>query len=627
MSTKFSHLQLIDPFIDFYCNHLDLLEKRFTDHILKNQTKINEYARLKQDPDFNLLDLIQNHFSLECKLSDNQLNSILNDLHETELTNQNRLKVIYHAIQDDYVKISQLNMTNAPYHYGVKLPITFTNKQYRKISANDKARRLTYNNMVKYTQGAPYHKSKSGFNGIFQLQKITNGSYKIQRKLVEAPTMQDLRAKIKCPKNKQLKIVTFGFNHVSNQWYCIFNVLTDARKAKYTHNCIDENRDYIIHHKGEYLAPIQHGIEIAKIQDDYFEYQTLTRYASTAFITKYPIQKHDLDSCSINQAIQNYNKAWKQATKIGSGFPQFKHYNPYEKHYQTISIDKHLNSDLMFGNCAILDQTHMKLPKIGTIKLTRMPNWLWTRHHNVIAGTITIHTNDNNHGYVSIQLASNTPFLEHATYPKTNKAVGIDVNEKNFFATSDNYVAPNHRYLKKMMKKLNKAQRKLSLKQSRAKAENAKLQTRKRYQRQRKHVNRLHKHVANQRMNNVYQQVKTLLNKYDVIVAENLSSKQLINWGHQTGSLMDTAWYQLMNVLSYKCELAGKTFMRVPAKNTTQMCHVCGYICGSDDRHEKLTPKDRKWTCPNCHAHLNRDQNAATNIRNKGLKLLEKDDA
>ena len=49
------------------------------------------------------------------------------------------------------------------------------------------------------------------------------------------------------------------------------------------------------------------------------------------------------------------------------------------------------------------------------------------------------------------------------------------------------------------------------------------------------------------------------------------------------------------------------------------LCHCCGY------KNTTLTLADREWTCPNCHTYLDRDNNAAINILQEGLKILSRD--
>ena len=50
---------------------------------------------------------------------------------------------------------------------------------------------------------------------------------------------------------------------------------------------------------------------------------------------------------------------------------------------------------------------------------------------------------------------------------------------------------------------------------------------------------------------------------------------------------------------------------------STKTCHVCGYVS------PKMDLDTREWTCPECSTHHDRDINAAINIRNKGIELLQ----
>jgi putative transposase len=69
--------------------------------------------------------------------------------------------------------------------------------------------------------------------------------------------------------------------------------------------------------------------------------------------------------------------------------------------------------------------------------------------------------------------------------------------------------------------------------------------------------------------------------------------------------------------LEYKAARAGKAFLKCdrwyPSSKT---CNACGSIC------DKMPLDVRAWTCAHCGAHLDRDINAAMNIRDEGLRVL-----
>ncbi|TGJ58912.1 transposase, partial [Ligilactobacillus ruminis] len=82
-------------------------------------------------------------------------------------------------------------------------------------------------------------------------------------------------------------------------------------------------------------------------------------------------------------------------------------------------------------------------------------------------------------------------------------------------------------------------------------------------------------------------------------------------------------WGTLISQLKYKCAWYGKRLIIIDPKNTSRICHECkqkNHEFDSLSQSEWLAA--REWDCPNCHAHLDRDVNAAKNILAKGLETL-----
>jgi len=78
-------------------------------------------------------------------------------------------------------------------------------------------------------------------------------------------------------------------------------------------------------------------------------------------------------------------------------------------------------------------------------------------------------------------------------------------------------------------------------------------------------------------------------------------------------SVHDASWGRFFFFLSYKAASAGTKLIEVDPKNTTQMCSQCGTIVP-----KKLS--DRVHHCNNCGLEVDRDYNAAINIRRVGME-------
>ncbi len=81
-------------------------------------------------------------------------------------------------------------------------------------------------------------------------------------------------------------------------------------------------------------------------------------------------------------------------------------------------------------------------------------------------------------------------------------------------------------------------------------------------------------------------------------------------------STNDNGFGMLKAFLEYKLKEQGKYLVKIDKwYPSSKRCHVCGII------NNKLTLADRVWTCC-CGAVLDRDVNAAINIKNEGCRIL-----
>ena len=327
-----------------------------------------------------------------------------------------------------------------------------------------------------------------------------------------------------------------------------------------------------------------------------------------------------IDSLTKANAIQNYRKAWNAFRKVhATGVPKF-HRKSYHWRYQTnCQYPGQKTALLTNGTVCFLDNSHVKVPKIGLLRVAGSQARLLKRICETRIGTVTLTKDSADRFFLSMQLASDTPFVN---WPQnTGKQIGIDLNTENFLTTSNGDTVANPRYYRIIKGRLAKAQRILSRRARRAKQEHRPLRTSKNYQKQRLLVAKLHAQVFERRRDFLHNVSTTLIKNHDFVAAEELRSKNMLKNHALAMSIADVGWRTFLGMLAYKAELYHRQFLTVNPKNTTQACHECGFVMGTAGT-EKLTLADREWTCPKCHAHHVRDHNAAQNILTKGIIKL-----
>jgi putative transposase len=209
--------------------------------------------------------------------------------------------------------------------------------------------------------------------------------------------------------------------------------------------------------------------------------------------------------------------------------------------------------------------------------------------------------------------------------PYTDEVVGIDLGVSKLATLSTGDVIENPCHYRKAEAKLAKAQQELSRKKNGSNRRKKAVQK----------VVKLHRQTRNQRNDYLHKHSRWLVDCYEVIVFEdiapaNLSKRAKPKQDEATGqylpngasaksglnkSILDAGWHQFMTMCSYKAANAGKVrVVLVDPKYTSQICSQCGAVV-----KKKLS---ERWHSCECGCELDRDHNAANNIRKLGLKSL-----
>ncbi|OLT63147.1 RNA-guided endonuclease InsQ/TnpB family protein [Moorena bouillonii] len=193
----------------------------------------------------------------------------------------------------------------------------------------------------------------------------------------------------------------------------------------------------------------------------------------------------------------------------------------------------------------------------------------------------------------------------------TGKTIGLDVGLKDFYTDSDGNTEPNPRFYRKGEKRLKFYQRRVSRKKkgssNRKKAVNRLGRTHLKISRQREeHAKRLARCVI--RSNDLVAYVRAACRRQDLRV-KNLAKN------HCRGlSINDAGWYQFRKWMEHFGVKFGRITVAVNPAYTSQNCSSCGEVV-------KKSLSTRTHTCK-CGCELDRDHNAAINIRTRALSTV-----
>ncbi len=305
----------------------------------------------------------------------------------------------------------------------------------------------------------------------------------------------------------------------------------------------------------------------------------------------------------VDKAFKAYFKRCKEGKT--PGYPRFQGYDRYDSF--TYSQIERLKGKPVIS----VENKKVVLPKIGHIKV---------KQHRPLEGkakTCTI-KREGNYWYAvficDVEAQKKLPY--------TDLPIGIDMGLKYFMTDSHGDVVENPRFFRKSRGKLKKLQQRLSKKKKKSNRRKKAV----------KSVAKAHKKVRNQRKDFHHKEARILVETFETIIFEDLSMHNMVRRpkakqdengkylhnsaaakGGLNKSILDAGWGTFIELVKHKAECAGVTVSEVNPNKTSQICSACH----KEGEHKDLSV--RTHVCIHCGVVLDRDHNAALNIRDRGL--------
>ena len=317
---------------------------------------------------------------------------------------------------------------------------------------------------------------------------------------------------------------------------------------------------------------------------------------------EYPFLR-EVDSCSLQNTITDLMVGFSKQENNQGGYPRFKKKGEKES-FRTNFITSSYKGRVYENIKVDLTRRVIELPKLKEIKIRgyRKLDKLPGRVLNATVKEVGIKF------YVSLCVEEEIELPERIS----DKSVGIDIGVKNLVVTSNKEYYGNPRYLDKYERKIKHLQQELS----------RKIKGSKNYIKCKKKLEEVYRKLKNARKKIVEEVVKKVTTYHDIIIAENLEVKKMLekknNHKNLRKEISNATFSEIIRVLKYKCLWKNKAFIQLnPYYPSSQICSNCGA------KNEKM--KDigvREFKCSKCGLEIERDYNASINILKEGLKCF-----
>jgi putative transposase len=294
----------------------------------------------------------------------------------------------------------------------------------------------------------------------------------------------------------------------------------------------------------------------------------------------------ELPSHTLQDVIARVEKAmsrWLNGDSNGkrSGKPRFKG----QGRFRSITFPDPVKPEHINGR-------FIQLPKIGKLKMILhrpLPDGFKVKTATIIKKVDGY--------YITLSLQDSSVPVLTPDDPTIENTIGIDMGLKSFLVDDLGREVEIPQHYRKSEKRLKQLQRSLSRKRKGSNRRTKAIQR----------VAKAHLKVSNKRKDFHYKTAKKLLSQRNHVAHENLNIKGLAK-SRLAKSVNDAGWGQFLQILSIKAERAGLLAIAVNPNGTSQNCSGCGTKVPKE-------LKDRIHVCPECGLTLDRDHNAAINIK------------
>lgn len=266
--------------------------------------------------------------------------------------------------------------------------------------------------------------------------------------------------------------------------------------------------------------------------------------------------------------------AWDRCFKRISGIPKFK-----KKGQQ--------DSFTLEGDVKILGNNKIQVPKIGVLKT-------YERLPQVQPKSVTI-SRKTDRWFISFRFE-----VEPTPTPKVVEFVGVDLGINHLATLSTGEVFDGAKSYKRYEQKLSRMQ---WLNRRKQVGSNN-------YKKAQLKVARLHRKIANSRKDTLHKITTYISKNHAVIGIEDLNVRGMLANGKLAKAIADCGFYEFRRQLTYKCKLYGSELVVVdrfyPSSKTCSGCRA---------KKETLLLSERQFHCEHCRVIINRDLNAAINLR------------